>query len=132
MSLAELFGQMSDMEEESTMTEKQTVSALRKCFEAISEQPQVFTPGEIVLHKFPDHSTTKSASGPAIFIGYLDKPFDTGDRTTVTDPTDWHGTACCEHIDCKVGLMSGRRFVVFHANSAHYRLHPDHLTGGKN
>lgn len=131
MSLAELLGQMNPDHGESSMTEKQKVKALRDCFSAINEPAHGFSPGDIILHKFPEHSNVKSSSGPCIFMGYTDKPFETADRTAVSDPGDWHGSAACERIDCRIAMMHGNAFVTFFGNSTLYRLHPDHLTGGK-
>lgn len=108
-------------EDEPGLTDYQIVNRLREHYELLGEK-HTFTPGQIIIHKFPESATTKNAKQPAVFMRYLDEPISGPELVTGIEDVSGHLSTIT--MDCIVGCWSSGSFVTFMMSSDFFKPHP--------
>lgn len=104
------------------LTPEQHVIRLREVM-ALRAEIHTFTPGQILIHRYPDLSQTRDSYNPQIFMNYLDQPIRGVDMMDLDDI----GSSCATfELDCMVGrIVEGKTFMTFFMDSKWLKPHPD-------
>ena len=132
MDLAQLLSGLGDDDDEgdTRLTDDQIVNRLRDLYAQAHGEEHTFTPGQIIIHKFPAAANTKNADEPAMFIRYLEKSIDMATPEMMEADSKRFGTnSAAAFLDCVIAKIARRgTFDKFLADSREYRPHPDFLT----
>ena len=125
MDLMEVLAQAAgeSKEDAPSLTDVQVVARLRDVFDAMQEV-HTFSPGDVLLHKWPEMATTRGAAAPVLFVKYLPRHLNGWDAD-IADPKDLFNTAATAEMDCMVLHVVKGRAVPHLSDSQRYRPHPD-------
>lgn len=112
----------SDESREPKLTTAQQIVRLQEAF-ALRQETHVFRPGDIMLHKYPEHAPFRSAKEPVLFLEYLEKPVHCADY--MTSPPQAYDSSAADVLDCRVLLFGNDSINMHFANSLDYRPHPE-------
>lgn len=116
-------GQQSRSEhEDDGYTDVQVVARLLDCFTNM-EDAHEFTPGQIILHKFPSLAGTRSGDRPAVYLRKLDPPIAVKDY--VDDASDMYSNSATAVFDMVLGKIMTGTFCEYFGQSKEYKPHPD-------
>ncbi len=123
--LAELFGEDSDRApRKAPMSEEESVRIGQQIAKGRAE-PTTFKPGDVLRHRWPEHSIYKDPGKPRIFQSYLDTPFMGHDVDSI--PMDAVNTvSAAEHYDCVLMTQVQGRLLTYLFYSRDWELHPDY------
>lgn len=103
-------------------TAAEQIAALKKVHEQIvaGETENSFAPGDIIVHRFPEHANVKQAAEPAMFAGFLEYPVDMSNHPEGNSP----GSSVMGMVlDCRVTKVDeDSEAHTYLADSRVYRL----------
>jgi hypothetical protein len=114
------------------LTDRQTVSILRKVMEARYAPKTEFKMGEVIVHKYPDRASVKQAERPHIFIRYLEKPFRPIENSQMWDARELYSQASTFEADCIYARISSGTYCEFMGDSRDWMHHPDFTASRSN
>lgn len=121
MNIAELMREMGgdrhDHDDES-LTDMQVINRLRDVFEKMGERHE-FKPGDVIMHKWPSLSDTRSAKAPALFVKYMDEEIKAS--SFINEIDNVFSNAAPVVFDCVILRITRQSASTYFANSAEYR-----------
>lgn len=98
---------------------------------------ETFSPGDLVIHRHPEGSSSNYARYPGVFVRYLeDAPLDMVEdvirRNGLSDISDANHTTAADVLDCVIGIFvprAGGKVLEFLMNSSHFKTWTPDLVG---